>query len=77
MREFKDEEYAAFGYNKETEQYEPIGRPVGNELLCRGRLNEAIEKGWISKNIDSSKVIIRKRQVVTCYGDWGPIKEER
>lgn len=70
----EDVEYAAFGFDVDKQEYVRIGRPVGTELLCRARLNEAAEKGWIPESVDCTRVIIRKRKVLTCTGEWEAIQ---
>lgn len=70
----EDTEYAAFGFDVDKQEYVRIGRPVGTELLCRARLNEAAEKGWISESVDCTRVIIRKRKVLTCTGEWEAVQ---
>lgn len=70
----KDNEYAAFGFDFDKQENVRIGRPVGTELLCRGRLNEAAEKGWIPENVDCTRIIIRKRKVLTCTGEWEAVQ---
>lgn len=69
----KDVEYAAFGFDVDKQEYVRIGRPVGTELLCRNRLNEAVEKGWVPESVDCTRIILRKRDVVTCVGEWEKI----
>lgn len=70
----EDTEYAAFGFDVDKQEYVRIGRPVGTELLCRARLNEAAEKGWIPESVDCTRVIIRKRKVLTCTGEWEAVQ---
>lgn len=69
----KNVEYAAFGFDVDKQEYVRIGRPVGTELLCRNRLNEATEKGWVPESVDCTRIIFRKREVVTCIGEWEAI----
>lgn len=65
-----DTEYAAFGFDVDRQEYVKLGRPVHNELLCRNRLNEASEKGWIPESVDQSNIYFRKRRVVVCSEEW-------
>lgn len=66
----EETEYAAFGFDVDKQEYVSIGRPVGTELLCLNRLNEAVEKGLVPKSIDCMRTVIRKRKVITCVGGW-------
>lgn len=63
-------EYVAFVWSKTKEDYVPEGRGMGNEALCRARLDEKIEKGWLPDYLDDSRVQIRKRQIGTIFGEW-------
>ena len=67
-------EYCAFVWNKNRQEMWPEGRPVGTEYLCRERLNEKIEKGWLPEYLDDSRVQIRKRSVSTINGSWEVIE---
>lgn len=66
----KNTEYIAFGFDVDKQEYVKIGRPVSTELLCRNRLNEAVEKGWVPESVDCTRIIFQKREVVTCTGEW-------
>lgn len=68
-------EYAAFCWNTETKEYEQMGRPVANEMLCRMRYAEYAEKEWFNKRYDTSKVIFRKRLAFAVCEDWKRIEE--
>lgn len=68
-------EYAAFAWNKESEKYEQIGRPVTTEELCRKRFKECVDKNWLMKCYDTGKVMFRKRIYAIFEGTWEEIKE--
>lgn len=69
-------EYAAFGLDVDRQEYVKLGRPVHSEQLCKNRLKEASEKGWIAESVDQSNICFRKREVVICSEEWKAFAEE-
>lgn len=45
-----DDEYQAYVWSIEQKRYIPWGRGLWSERLCRARLVEAINKGWIKSD---------------------------
>ncbi len=67
-------EYAAFGFDVDKQEYVLLGRPVFSEVLCKNRLKEALEKGWVPESVDQCKIFVRKRKVVICPTEWEDIR---
>ena len=66
-----DDEYQAYVWSIEQKRYIPWGRGLWSERLCRARLLEAINKGWIkSDHFDLSKYKICKRTVYFVATEW-------
>lgn len=66
-----DDEYQAYVWSIEQKRYIPWGRGLWSERLCRARLVEAINKGWIkSDHFDLSKYKICKRTVYFVATEW-------
>lgn len=63
-------EYAAFVWNKKSQQYEQVGRAVITKTLCRNRFKEYLKKGCINKCYDINKVVFKKRMITVIYTDW-------
>lgn len=71
----EEREYASFAWNKRTEKYEMVGRPVLNELLCRNRFQEQVDKKWIGDWIDGQDSKIMMRVISSDYGKWEELGE--
>lgn len=68
-------EYQAFIWNTDKQQFEPIGRSVGNMLLCQNRYKEKVKMNNFPKGCDPSKYKFCKRNVYTSFGEWESAKE--
>lgn len=70
MSRIENFEYGAFVFDVDKQEYVRVGRTVGSEILCRNRLKEAEREGWLPENYDTSKVIIKRRNVTTIEKGW-------
>lgn len=66
----EDVEYQAFVWDNRKEKYVPEGRSMGTERLCRARLQEKIDKGWLGSTLDGNRTVIKKRTITIEYGEW-------
>lgn len=71
----KEYEYASFLWNRKHCRYEQVNRAVQTEQLCRNRLQEYISKGWLSKDYDTDKVVIKRRTMTVIVSEWGELNE--
>lgn len=78
VRKYSDNEYQAFLWNSVTKSYKPIGRPVGNPLVCKGRLEEMISKRYIANfdKYDTARRKICTRTVYPVITNWKDVKGE-
>lgn len=67
-------DYQAFVFDTRKNEYVPEGRPVEGKILCKARLEEKINKGWLPDYLDSSKTVIKKRKVTITYGEWEKVE---
>lgn len=72
----EDVEYQAFVWDNRKEKYVPEGRSMGTERLCRARLQEKIDKGWLAEHLDGNRTMIMKRKVKISYGRWAKVTTE-
>lgn len=69
-------QYAGFVKDKEIGADCIIFETFVGELLCRLRTAERMRQKENYEQFDVSRIMVKKRDVVTNYGDWVPINEE-
>lgn len=63
-------EYASFVWSRSRCQYIQVNREVYTRQLCENRLQEYIAKGWLGKDYDTSKVVIKRRLATSFISQW-------
>ena len=78
VRRYSNNEYQAFLWNSVTQNYKPVGRPVGNLIVCKGRLEEIVSKKYIVNfdNYDTTRYKICTRTVYPVTTDWKDMEGE-
>lgn len=68
-------QYQAFMWDKTKEKYAPFGRPYLSARICKARLMENVDNGWIPSFLDANKYKICRREVYSITTLWDDLWE--